>query len=170
MRKILAALIIAAVCFGPTAVLLGGGLVMNPAAQASWLPGMSLTVGPIPDSLDVTTKNGERCTLSRRQLTHAATIITVGGQTAGIDTRGETIALVAAATGTSLLQLSNTGTYPDSGDYPNDGNGSDHVSRVLFQIRPYAGLGTGADLIDTPYQARAFYGGPTGPKNPLTRG
>src|SRR5690625_2230542 len=89
MRKILAALIIAAVCFGPTAVLLGIGLVMNPGAQASCLPGTSLIVGPIPDSLDVTTKNGERFTLNRKQLTHAATIITVGGQTDGIDTRGE---------------------------------------------------------------------------------
>src|SRR5690625_4486029 len=136
MRKILAALIIAAVCFGPTVVLLGIGLVMNPAAKASCLPGMSLTVGPIPDSLDVTTKNGERFTLNRKQLTHAATIITVGGQTDGIDTRGVTIALMAALTESTLRQLANTGTYPESGNYPNDGNGSDHDSLGLFQMRP----------------------------------
>ena len=170
MRKILAALIIAAVCFGPTAVLLGIGLVMNPAAQASCLPGTSLTVGPIPDSLDVTTKNGERFTLNRKQLTHAATIITVGGQTDGIDTRGVTIALMAALTESTLRQLANTGTYPESGNYPNDGNGSDHDSLGLFQMRPQAGWGTVADLMDTTYQARAFYGGPTGPNYPSPRG
>lgn len=170
MRKILAALVIAAVCFGPNAVLLGIGLVMNPAAQASCLPGMSLTVGPIPDSLDVTTKNGERFTLNRRQLTHAATIITVGGQTDGIDTRGVTIALMAALTESTLRQLANTGTYPESGNYPNDGNGSDHDSLGLFQMRPQAGWGTVADLMDTTYQARAFYGGPTGPNYPSPRG
>lgn len=170
MRKILAALIIAAVCFGPTVVLLGIGLVMNPAAKASCLPGMSLTVGPIPDSLDVTTKNGERFTLNRKQLTHAATIITVGGQTDGIDTRGVTIALMAALTESTLRQLANTGTYPESGNYPNDGNGSDHDSLGLFQMRPQSGWGTVADLMDTTYQARAFYGGPTGPNYPSPRG
>lgn len=170
MRKILVALLIAAVCFGPTAVLLGIGLVMNPAAHASCLPGMSLTVGPIPDSLDVTTKNGERFTLNPQQLTHAATIITIGGQTDGIDTRGVTIALMAALTESTLRQLANTGTYPESGDYPNDGNGSDHDSLGLFQMRPQAGWGSVADLMDTRYQARAFYGGPTGPNYPSPRG
>ncbi|GAA2843474.1 peptidase M23-like protein [Leucobacter komagatae] len=170
MRKILITLVIAAVCFGPAAMLLGIGLVMNPAAQASCLPGMSLSVGPIPDSLAVTTKNGERFTLNRTQLTHAATIITIGGQTDGIDTRGVTIALMAALTESTLRQLANTGTYPESGDYPNDGNGSDHDSLGLFQMRPQAGWGTVADLMDTTYQARAFYGGPAGPNYPSPRG
>src|SRR5699024_5460053 len=170
MRKILAALIIAAVCFGPTAVLLGVGLVMNPAAQASCLPGMSLTVGPIPDSLDVTTKNGERFTLNRRQLTHAATSITVGGQTDGIDTRGVTIALMAALTGPTLRQLANTGTHPESGHCPHDGNGPAHDSLASRHMRPPAGRRPAADLMDTTSQARAFYGGPTGPNYPSPRG
>ncbi len=65
MRKTLITLVIVALCFGPAAMLLGIGLVMNPAAQASCLPSMSLSVGPIPDSLEVTTKNGERFTLNR---------------------------------------------------------------------------------------------------------
>lgn len=169
MRKILAALALAALSFGPAAVLLTVGLLVNPAT-ALCLPGGSLVVGPIPDSLDVTTKNGERFTLNRTQLTHAATIITVGGQTDGIDTRGVTIALMAALTESTLRQLANTGTYPESEDYPNDGNGSDHDSIGLFQMRPQAGWGTVANLMDTTYQARAFYGGPTGPNYPSPRG
>src|SRR5699024_8557606 len=127
-------------------------------------------VGPIPDSLDVTTKTGERFTLTRRQLTHAATIITVGGQTDGIDTRGVTIALMAALTESTLRQLANTGTYPESGDYPNDGNGSDHDSLGLFQMRPQSGWGSVAELMDPEYQVAAFFGGPSGPNYPSPRG
>src|SRR5690625_4935080 len=138
MRKILAVLALTGLLFGPVAVLLGLGLLINPAAGASCLPGMPLTVGPIPDSLEVRTKNGQRFTLNRQQLTHAGTIIDVGGQTDGIDTRGVTIALMAALTESTLRQLANTGTYPESGDYPNDGNGSDHDSLGLFQMRPQA--------------------------------
>ena len=169
MRKFLAVLALAGLLFGPAAVLLSVGLLVNPAT-ALCLPGGSLVVGPIPDSLDVTTKNGERFTLNRTQLTHAGTIITVGGQTDGIDTRGVTIALMAALTESTLRQLANTGTYPESGDYPNDGNGSDHDSLGLFQMRPQAGWGTVADLMNTTYQARAFYGGPAGPNYPSPRG
>src|SRR5699024_10100736 len=69
-----------------------------------------------------------------------------------INTRGVTIALMAALTESTLRQLANTGTYPESGDYPNDGNGSDHDSLGLFQMRPQAGWGTVADLMDTTYQ------------------
>src|SRR5690625_1956481 len=169
MRKILAVLALTGLLFGPAVVLLGVGLLVNPAT-ALCLPGGTLTVGPIPDQLAVTTKNGERFALNRTQLTHAATIITVCGQTDGGDTRGVTIALMAALTESTLRQLANTGTYPESGDYPNDGNGSDHDSLGLFQMRPQAGWGTVADLMDTTYQARAFYGGPTGPNYPSPRG
>lgn len=170
LKKLLAGLAIAALCVGPSTVLLAVGVLMNPAANASCTPGSSLSVGPIPDSLKVTTRNGETFTLNKQQLTHAATIITVGAQTEGIDTRGVTIALMAALTESMLRQLANTGTYPESGDYPNDGNGSDHDSLGLFQMRPQAGWGTVAELMDTTYQARAFYGGPTGPNSPSPRG
>ena len=56
-------------------------------------------------------------------------------------------------------------TYPESGSYPNDGNGSDHDSLGLFQMRPQSGWGTVAELMDTTYQARAFFGGPEGPNH-----
>ncbi|HBU43087.1 MAG TPA: metalloendopeptidase, partial [Microbacterium sp.] len=149
MKKLLAGLAIAVLCLGPASVLVAVGVLMNPAANASCTTGSSLQVGPIPDSLDVTTKDGVTFTLNKTQLTHAATIITVGGQTEGIDTRGVTIALMAALTESTLRQLANTGTYPESGDYPNDGDGSDHDSLGLFQMRPQSGWGTVAELMDT---------------------
>jgi len=96
LKKLLAALAIAAVCFGPATVLLSVAVLANPAVAAC-APG-SLIVGPIPDSLTATTKNGETVTLNRGQLTHAATIITVGGQTDGIGRPGVVIALMAALT------------------------------------------------------------------------
>ena len=111
LKKILVVLAILALCVGPATALVGVGVLMNPAANASCGPGSSLTVGPIPDELEVTTRDGETFTLNKKQLTHAATIITVGGQTDGVDVRGVTIALMAALTESVLRQLSNTGVY-----------------------------------------------------------
>ena len=64
--------------FAPAAALLGVGVLMNPAANASCGPTVSDDPGPIPDELEVTTRDGETFTLNKKQLTHAATIITVG--------------------------------------------------------------------------------------------
>jgi hypothetical protein len=66
--------------------------------------------------------------------------------------------------------LSNTSAYPASALYPNDGDGSDHDSLGLFQMRPSAGWGTVAQLMAAPYQAAAFFGGPTGPNRGSPRG
>ena len=168
MRK-LVVIAVALLFFAPSTVLLGVATLVNPAASAACLPG-SLVVGPIPDSLTATTKNGQTVTLNRAQLTHAATIITAGSQTAGVGGPGVVIALMAALTESSLRMLANTGAYPESADYPNDGNGSDHDSLGLFQMRPQSGWGTVAELMDVGYQARAFYGGQTGPNYPSPRG
>lgn len=56
-------------------------------------------------------------------------------------------------------------TYPESLNYPHDAVGSDHDSLGLFQQRPAAGWGTVAQLMDSTYNARAFFGGSTGPNN-----
>lgn len=167
MRK-LAAIAVALLFFAPATVLLGVATLANPAASAC-LPG-SLVVGPIPDSLTATTKNGQTVTLNRTQLTHAATIISTGSQTSGVGRPGVVVALMAALTESSLRMLANTGAYPESADYPNDGDGTDHDSLGLFQMRPASGWGTVAELMDPRYQARAFYGGPTGPNYPSPRG
>ncbi|MGO1665158.1 MAG: M23 family metallopeptidase [Micrococcaceae bacterium] len=170
MKKVIAAIAVAAVCFGPAAILLTMAVLMNPAAQASCLPGGTLSVGPIPDSLTATTRDGTTVTLNRTQLTHAATIITTGGRIDGVGRDGVVIALMAALTESTLRMLANTGTYPESANYPNDGNGSDHDSLGLFQMRPQSGWGTVAELMDPTYQAKAFFGGPDGPNYPSPRG
>lgn len=170
MVKKLLILGLAFVLFGPACVLLAIGVLMNPAAANCAVPGGSVTVGNIPDSLTVTTQDGTTFTLNRQQLTHAATIITIGNSIEGVGRPGIKIALMAALTESTLRQLANTSAYPESANYPNDGNGGDHDSLGLFQMRPQSGWGTVAELMDTTYQTRAFYGGPDGPNYPSPRG
>lgn len=156
--------------FAPAAALLGIGVLMNPAAAYCATPAGTVNLGPIPDSLFVTTANSETFTLNRRQLTHAATIISVGNGITDVGRPGIKIALMAALTESTLRMLTNTSAYPESANYPNDGNGGDHDSLGLFQMRPQSGWGSLADLMDPNYQARAFFGGPTGPNYPSPRG
>lgn len=141
--------------FAPAAALLGIGVLMNPAAAYCATPAGSVNLGPIPDSLTVTTANGETFTLNRQQLTHAATIIAVGNGITDVGRPGIKIALMAALTESTLRMLTNTSAYPESANYPNDGNGGDHDSLGLFQMRPQSGWGTVAELMDPNYQARA---------------
>jgi len=169
-KKIAVGVAACVLMFGPATVLLGVAVVMSPAAQYQCLPGGGLTVGQVPDSLTATTSDGVTITLDKAQLTHAAMIITVGGQTSGVGKQGVTVALMAALTESSLRMLSNTGTYPDSANYPHDGNGGDHDSLGMFQMRPQSGWGTVAQLMDPSYQAKAFFGGPSGPNYPSPRG
>ena len=96
MKKLIA-IAVALTFLGPSTALLGVGVLMNPAATATCVSS-SLIVGPVPDSLTATTRAGETVTLNKTQLTHAATIITVGAQTAGVGQPGVVIALMAALT------------------------------------------------------------------------
>jgi len=127
-------------------------------------------VGSVPDSLTAQTRDGRSITLNKNQLTHAATIATVGAQTPGVGREGALIALMAALTESTLRMLANTSAYPESGNYPNDGLGSDHDSLGLFQMRSASGWGTVAELMDPDYQARAFFGGISGPNAGSPRG
>ena len=158
-----------AVFAGPACVLLTLGMLMNPAAQAQCLPS-SPAVGSVPATLTATTADGRRVHLGQAQLTRAATIISVGAGTKNVDRNGIVIALMAALTESSLRLLSNTGAYPSSASYPNDGNGGDHDSLGLFQMRPSTGWGSVANLMDAEYDAEAFYGGSTGPNHGSPRG
>ena len=168
MKKLVTAAA-ALVAMLPTS-LLGVGLLISPAVFAACLSSTSLIVGPIPESLTATTRSGATVTLDHQQLTRAATIITVGAQTEGVGRAGVLVALMAALTESRLRMLANPSAVPESADYPNDGTGSDHDSLGLFQMRPSAGWGTVAELMDAEYQARAFYGGPNGPNYPSPRG
>ncbi|SFS16538.1 Peptidase family M23 [Microbacterium sp. cf046] len=152
----------------PSIGLVTVATLLSPAAVACTISG--LNVGEIPDSLTARTRDGHTVTLNRQQLTHAATIITVGSETVGVGRPGVLIALMAALTESTLRMLANPGAYPESVTFPNDGDGSDHDSLGLFQMRPIAGWGSVAELMDASYQARAFYGGPTGPNSGSPRG
>lgn len=120
--------------------------------------------GTIPQSLTATTADGQTITLNHTQLERAAAILATGNSE-NIDANGQVIALVAALTESTLRVLSNTSAYPDSASYPHDGNGSDHDSLGLFQMRPSTGWGSVANLMDPIWSSRAFYGGPDGPNH-----
>ena len=169
MRKAVIGLVLVGLFFGPASCLLAMGVMLNPAAQAACLPS-SVAVEQTPDHLTARTSDGIAVTLDQAQLTHAATIVSVGAGTKGVGRDGILIALIAALTESHLRMLSNTSAYPDSDNYPNDGNGGDHDSLGLFQMRPSTGWGLVADLMDAEYQAAAFYGGPTGPNAGSPRG
>jgi len=125
--------------------------------------------GSPPSSLTTQNAHGDTVALNQRQLQRAAAIIAVG-KSESVSARGQLIALMAALTESSLRVLSNTGAYPASGHFPNDGNGGDHDSLGLFQMRPSTGWGTAAHLMDPVWSARAFYGGPNGPNHGSPRG
>ena len=119
-------------------------------------------------SLTVTTADGVTFKLNKQQLTHAAMIITVGSSIDGIDRDATKIALMAALTESSLQMLANTGTYPESGDYPNDGNGSDHDSLGLFQMRPPIRMGHRQRTHGPRVQGEGVLRRPRRPELPLT--
>ena len=156
--------------FGPASFLLALGVLLNPSAQASCLPDATVAVGRIPDHLSATTADGTPVTLDHSQLERAASVITLGGRTSGVGSTGIKIALMAGLTESSLRMLSNPTAYPESASLPNDGEGSDHDSLGMFQMRPSTGWGTVQELMDPDYQARAFFGGPTGPNHGSPRG
>jgi len=107
--------------------------------------------------------------LNHAQLAHAAAIINTGSRIPGTNRDALVIALMAGLTESRLRMLANR-TYPESLNYPNDGIGADHDSLGIFQMRHASGWGSIPDLMDPVYQARAFFGGPTGPNYPSPRG
>ena len=174
--KVIAVGAAAAVLLAPGAAVLGVATLVSPAAAGSgscmWdgqATGSLGVAGPVPTSLSATNTNGETVTLSKQQLTRAATIIAVG-KSEKIPARGQLIAIMTALTESSLRVLSNTSAYPESGNIPNDGDGSDHDSVGLFQQRPAAGWGSVENLMDPVWSSRAFYGGPNGPNHGSPRG
>lgn len=169
MRKAVVGLVLVGLFFGPASCLVVMGVLLNPAAQAACLPS-SVAVAQTPDHLTARTSDGRPVILAQAQLTHAATIVSVGAGTRGVGRAGILIALMAALTESHLRMLSNTNAYPQSASYAGDGDGGDHDSLGLFQMRPSTGWGTVADLMDAEYQAAAFYGGPTGPNGGSPRG
>lgn len=160
----------AVLLFAPATALLSVGVLLNPAARASCVPSGGLVVEHSPTQLSARRSDGVTVTLEQAQLTRAATIISLGGGIDDVGHDGVVIALMAALAESGLRMLSNTSAYPASADYPNDGDGGDHDSLGLFQMRPSTGWGTVGQLMDTEYQVRGFFGGPGGPNHGSPRG
>lgn len=169
MRKVVVFLAVVTVLLTPGTYGAGVALAATFTAASTGPCGLG-ALGPIPASLSATTADGFTFRLDGTQLAHAATIIRVGGRTPGIGREGVLVALMAALTESSLRMLANTSAWPESAQLPNDGNGGDHDSLGLFQMRPLAGWGTVTELMDPTYQARAFFGGPSGPNHGSPRG
>src|SRR4051794_8852761 len=122
MRKTVVGLVLVGLLSGPAACLLEMGVLLNPAAQAGCLPS-GLAVERTPDHLTARTSDGSTVTLDQAQLTHAATLVSVGAGTKGVGRDGILVAVMAALTESHLRMLSNISAYPDSARYPHDGNG-----------------------------------------------
>ncbi|MFC8796999.1 M23 family metallopeptidase [Promicromonospora sp. NPDC057138] len=169
--RVLMIVVVLAGLFGP-ATALSAYALLAPAPSTGCESGGAAVgpVGSLPRELSATTTGGTPVSLDRTQLGHAATIITIGSRTEGVGRDGILVALMAALTESHLRMLANPGAYPDSTTHPYDGTGQDHDSLGLFQMRPAAGWGTVAELMDPTYQARAFYGSATGPNHGSPRG
>jgi len=176
VRKVLIGLVVGLVFLGPGIGLSALAVLFAPAmtdaatcattgTDAGGLSDPSLPVsGTVPQSLTATTADGQTVTLNHTQLERAATIIAVGNSE-NIPANGQVIALMASLTESTLRVLANPTAVPESVNYPNDGDGSDHDSLGLFQMRPSTGWGSVANLMDPVWSSRAFYGGPDGPNH-----
>ncbi|QBX57304.1 peptidoglycan endopeptidase [Nocardioides seonyuensis] len=160
-----------AVVLAPGAAVVGVATLVGPAAAGTGscltdaaATGSLAVTGDVPTSLSTTNANGETVTFTQRQLQRAATIVAVG-KSANVPARGQLIALMAALTESALRVLSNVSAHPGSAEIANDGDGGDHDSLGLFQMRPSTGWGTVRHLMDPVWSSRAFYGGPNGPNH-----
>lgn len=168
MKKLLIVLGIAVLAL-PLAGLIAVPLVFSTAALATCPAAGGLVVTGVPERLTAVRSDGVSVTLDHTQLTHAATIITTGSGIEGVGRQGVLIGLMAALTESTLRMLANA-AHPASLELPNDGVGGDHDSLGLFQMRPTSGWGSVDQLMDPKYQARAFFGGETGPNFPSPAG
>ncbi|GAA3278590.1 hypothetical protein AAU01_09330 [Paenarthrobacter aurescens] len=112
--------------------------------------------------------DGQAVGLSAGQIAVAQGYISVGKQL-GVPREAMVIAIMMSLQESTLRMLANA-NVPASYQFPHDGVGSDHDSVGSAQQRPAAGWGTVAELMDVSYNARAFYGGPSGPNQGSPRG
>ena len=139
---------------GPTKTIENASTTNQPTAPAHAEKAGFTTKGP--DAADMT--------LNADQMRNAW-IIKAEGLKAGATNNDIKIALMVALQESRLRMLSNKGRYPESVNYPNQGDGSDNDSLNFMQQRPATGWGTVAQLMDSSYAARAFFGGQSGPNH-----
>ena len=106
--------------------------------------------------------------LSAAQTNVAKGYVSVG-KGLGLPHEAMVIAIMMSLQESGLRMLANT-NVPESFNFPHDGVGSDHDSVGSAQQRPAAGWGSVQELMDVTYNARAFYGGTSGPNRGSPRG
>ena len=114
-------------------------------------------------ALEIQPHNQAPTTLTPGQVSVAQIYVAIGKQI-GVPRDGQIIGIMMALQESGLRVLANT-NVPASLLIRHDGVGSDHDSLGTAQQRPTAGWGTIEQLMDPNYNARAFYGGPTGPNH-----
>lgn len=135
-----------------------------------WYPATNIDPGPGPDpdpddpkTFEMVSNDGALTFTIQEQGMAYARIIFDAGANLGLGRDAITAAFMCVMVeAPPFLMYANSG-IPESLNYPHDAVGSDHDSLGLFQQRPAAGWGTVAELMDADYNARAFYGGPSGP-------
>lgn len=161
-------LLIGAVAFAGALAAFTG--MERQSAVACTPAGTEVTTAPNVAGTGLEVRNAGRLLyeLTPRQESVARTYIAVGKQLR-IPRSGQIIAIMMALQESSLRMLANP-SVPTSLHFPNDGVGRDHDSIGSAQQRPAAGWGTVGQLMDASYNARAFYGGPSGPNRGSPRG
>lgn len=162
------ALVVGAVAFAGGVALVAGMTGQSTVACTTW--GTEATNAPNVTGAGLEVRNAGRLLyeLTPRQERVARAYISVGKHL-GIPRSGQIIAIMMALQESSLRVLANP-SVPASLQFPNDGVGRDHDSIGSAQQRPAAGWGTIGQLMDPSYNARAFYGGPSGPNRGSPQG
>ena len=153
-----------AVVAGSVAVVL---VEDRPTAVVACFPRADTGVGNAPDVLDLPVGAG-LAGLSTAQMNVAKGYVSVG-KGLGLPREALVIAIMMSLQESGLQVLANT-SVPESFNFPHDGVGGDHDSVGSAQQRPAAGWGSVRELMDITYNARAFYGGPSGPNHGSPRG
>lgn len=158
-------------------IVLSLGVVVSAVAMALAWDKPKSSVGCV-SSIGAVTQNvlensgsrpfGQTVGLAPGQIAVAQGYISVGKQL-GVPRDAMVIAIMMSLQESTLRMLANA-NVPASFQYPHDGVGSDHDSVGSAQQRPAAGWGTVAELMDVTYNARAFYGGLSGPNQGSPRG
>ncbi|WP_247046252.1 C40 family peptidase [Arthrobacter rhizosphaerae] len=164
--------VVVALMFGVVFCAFATVLVANRSSMDSVCISGSAVGERSPDRIDggleIHVSGLEPLWLNSRQVTVASGYISVGKQL-GVPRDAWIIAIMMALQESTLRVLANS-NVPASFQFPHDGVGRDHDSIGSAQQRPAAGWGSVEQLMDLGYNARAFYGGPSGPNRGSPRG
>ncbi|WP_157372121.1 C40 family peptidase [Arthrobacter sp. Soil736] len=172
LRAATAVAMVVALMFGVVFCAFVTVLVAKPSSSdsvcTSAIPADNRSADRSAGALEIHTGSSEPVWLTSDQIAVAKGYISVGKQL-GVPQEALIIAIMMALQESSLRVLANS-NVPASFQFSHDGVGSDHDSLGTAQQRPAAGWGSVEELMDPDYNARAFYGGPSGPNRGSPRG